>query len=64
MAMLQGAHLKLDDLLEEPMIVRLMDRDGVSPAHVRALVERVREGRAGVAARPARPGPGAGGYAG
>jgi hypothetical protein len=54
MAMPQGAHLNLDELLREPMIISLMDKDGVSPAHVRALVERLREGRGDRGARSAR----------
>lgn len=46
---------RLEDLLSEPIVQLLMDRDGVSPDAVRGLMRRVAAERSGATDRPATP---------
>ena len=37
-----GCEPRLDDVLADPIVHQLMRRDGVEPAHLRALIARLR----------------------
>ncbi|MGE5504773.1 MAG: hypothetical protein ACM31L_10150 [Actinomycetota bacterium] len=39
---LDGAEPSLDEVMDDPMVRRLMDRDGVEVDHLLSLIEEVR----------------------